>query len=121
MKEIVMEKEAFEAAISAYTDKIVDEDCQLVKYVINMSIKKDIINREGVVVAHDISRGKNYMPKFKTGRPTKITYTPLGRFESLDAAARAHGITVVAMRGKIAYSKKCGYNDFYTEDKKVRG
>jgi hypothetical protein len=110
-----VKKEEFESAISAYTDKIVDEDSQLVKYVMTMSIKKDIIDRQGDVIARELVKTSHYKPKSNGGAPFKAIVTPLGRFNSTAEAARAHGITIVAMRGKIAYSKKCGYRDFYTE------
>lgn len=115
MKDTML-KEEFEAAISAYTDKIVDEDSNLVKYVMTMSIKKDIIDRSGDVIAHETIKTAHYKPHYsRGGAPTKVTVTPLGRFINVKDAAAAHGISVVAMRGKIAYSKKCGYKDFYTE------
>ena len=118
MKEIML-KEEFEKAISAYTDKIVEEDSPLVKYVISKSIKTTILNRSGEVIAKSTLAPVAYKKKStkKPGGQLKTVITPLGRFENIYRAAKAHDITEVAMRGRIRYSRESGSNDYYTEKK----
>lgn len=118
-----MEQAEFEKAISAYTDKIVEENSKLVMFVMNKSIPTETINRKGEVIGltekqqkeHDLPPPRTLKPK-TTGRPRKQVVTPLGRFDDIDQASSAYGISVKAMRGRLRYSVKCGYNEYYMVD-----
>ena len=123
-----MDKKAFEAAISAYADKIVDEDSKLVEYVISKSIKTEIYNREGELVAKTNHRKKQLSVRRKQKLETlavkeqrkagsvdkkprkereasyrlEIT-TPKGFFTTVKEAAAVHGTSTQALRASLHY------------------
>ena len=113
----IMEQKEFETLISAYTDKIVDEDCKLVKYVISKSLKTDIINRSGEVIAHHVYKAPRAINKTNgnkdVGRPSYPVVTPKGTFLNVYHAAQAYGITDTAMRSKIRYHATSKYPQFF--------
>lgn len=117
-----MDQAEFEKAISAYTDKIVEENSKLVMFVMNKSIPTETINRKGKVIELTKKQQKEHnlpprtlKPK-TTGRPRKQVVTPLGRFDDIEQASSAYGISVKAMRSRLRYSVKCGYNEYYMVD-----
>ena len=110
-----MEQQEFESLISAYTDKIIDEDCQQAKYVINKNIKAEIINRSGEVIDHHVYKAprKVHSASAPVGRPLLPVVTPKGTFLSVHHAALAHEMTVIAMRSKIRYQSDSKNPLFY--------
>lgn len=117
MKE-TMDKAAFEAAISAYTDKIVEEDSQLVKYVMSKSVKTVILNRDGDIVARttlEPSKVGRAQTKRPVGARPKRVITPLGKFDDITQASNAHNVSIDALRGRIRYARQCGNKDYYVE------
>lgn len=122
MKDFIdMEKAEFEAAINAYTDKIIDEDNNLVKYVMRKSIRTDILNRSGDVIAHEIYRVPKQKQPVKTpimGRPSQAVTTPQGTYLNIHHAAEAHQITMQAMRARIGYARKQGKETYYYVEEK---